>query len=68
MGYFRPEKEYKADYYINNIELYRERNRLYREKQKAIRDGTYIPPIKPIKIPDVIEEKVKIKKITVYFL
>lgn len=65
MGYFRPEKEYKADYYINNIEKYRERNRLYREKQKAIKDGTYVSPIK---LPDVIDERVKIKKIIVYFI
>jgi len=27
-------KEYKRQYYLNNIEIYRERNRLYRKNNK----------------------------------
>jgi hypothetical protein len=55
-------KEYKADYYVKNIEIYAERNRKYREKQKAIKDGTYVKSI-------IIEENTKIvKNITVNFI
>lgn len=42
-------KEYKANYYIRNAEKYAERNTKYREKQKAIKAGTYIEPVKPVK-------------------
>lgn len=62
MGYVKPEKEYKAEYYVKNIELYRERNRKYRAKQKAIKDGTYVEP----KV--IIQEKSKCKNIIVSFL
>ena len=55
-------KEYKADYYVKNIEKYTERNTKYREKQKAIKNGTYVKPI-------IIEENTKIvKNITVNFI
>ena len=64
MGYYIPEKEYKADYYLKNIEIYRERNKLYREKQKAIKAGTYVEPVKPIE--PVVEIK-KPKQIMVFF-
>lgn len=46
MGYNIPEKDYKAIYYLNNLEIYRERNKKYREKQKAIKNKTYIEPTK----------------------
>ena len=62
MGYLKPVQEYKADYYVKNLEKYRERNRLYREKQKAIKAGTYVEPVV------IIEERIKVKKIVVNFL
>jgi hypothetical protein len=64
MGYLKPVQEYKADYYIKNYEKYRERNRLYREKQKAIKAGTYVEPVKPTE--PIVEPK-KPKQIIVFF-
>jgi len=62
MGYLIPEKTYKADYYQKNVEVYRERNRKYREKQKAIKEGTYVEPVK-----EEIVVKKEIKLIQVDF-
>jgi len=57
-------KEYKASYYIKNHDKYTARNKLYREKQKAIKAGTYVEPEKVVK-----DYNFKINKnVTLYFM
>jgi hypothetical protein len=57
MGYLKPTKDYKADYYLKNIQIYKERNKKYREKQKALKAGIYVEEKKVI-----IDNKFKIKQ------
>jgi hypothetical protein len=62
-------KEYKAAYYLKNIEKYTERNTRYRQKQNAIKAGTYIEPIKEEIKKEIKEEIIKEQKhIIVAFL
>ena len=56
-------KEYKATYYIKNLDKYTTRNKLYREKQNAIKAGTNVEPEKVVK-----DYNFKINKnVTLYF-